>query len=92
MRLAALKLALVASTAAVTFPSWAQPVTSAEAQAESANAGDIVVTARRREERLQDVSVSISAFSAEALERSTVQTVSDVKTIAPWKTSTRPST
>nr|MEC6700755.1 TonB-dependent receptor [Sphingobium sp. SJ10-10] len=83
MRLAALKLALVASAAAVVFPSWAQPVTSAEPQAESANAGDIVVTARRREERLQDVSVSISAFSSEALERSTVQTVSDVKTIAP---------
>ncbi|WP_404476620.1 TonB-dependent receptor [Novosphingobium sp. BL-52-GroH] len=41
------------------------------------------MTARRRAERLQDVSVSITAFSAEALERSTIQTVSDVKTIAP---------
>ncbi|WP_336971299.1 TonB-dependent receptor [Sphingobium aromaticiconvertens] len=52
-------------------------------QADAAGSGDIVVTARRREERLQDVSVSISAFSSEALERSTVQTVSDIKTIAP---------
>ncbi len=83
MRLSALKLALVASAAAVAFPSWAQSVASPAPQADSANAGDIVVTARRREERLQDVSVSISAFSSEALERSTVQTVSDVKTIAP---------
>ena len=83
MRLAALKLTLVASAAAIAVPSWAQTDAPVAPQADSANSGDIVVTARRREERLQDVSVSISAFSADALERSTVQTVSDIKTIAP---------
>ncbi|MBB3982000.1 iron complex outermembrane receptor protein [Sphingobium fontiphilum] len=83
MRLAALKLTLVASVALVVSPSWAQPADSAAPQADDAVGGDIVVTARRREERLQDVSVSISAFSSEALERSTVQTISDVKTVAP---------
>jgi outer membrane cobalamin receptor len=46
-------------------------------------ASDIVVTARRRDERLQDVPVSVTAFSAQALERSTVQTLSDIRTIAP---------
>lgn len=46
-------------------------------------ASDIVVTARRRDERLQDVPVSVTALSAQALERSTVQTLSDIKTIAP---------
>src|SRR3546814_1731500 len=33
---------------------------------------EIVVTARRRDERLQDVPVSVNAFSAEALARSTI--------------------
>jgi iron complex outermembrane receptor protein len=45
--------------------------------------GDIVVTARRRDERLQDVPVSVSAFSAEALERSTIQSVQDINVITP---------
>src|SRR3546814_17381953 len=42
-----------------------------------------LVTARRRDERLQDVPVSVSAFSAEALARSTIQTVADINTITP---------
>jgi iron complex outermembrane receptor protein len=83
MRLAALKLALVASTSGAFVPAIAQMTPQVAPQAEGGDSGDIVVTARRREERLQDVSVSISAFSSDALERSTVQTVSDVKTIAP---------
>jgi iron complex outermembrane receptor protein len=49
----------------------------------AAGVGDIVVTARRRDERLQDVPVSVSAFSAATLERSTVQTVSDIRTLTP---------
>src|SRR3546814_19031439 len=44
------------------------------------DATDIVVTARRRDERLQDVPVSVSAFSTEALERSTIQTPPDINT------------
>src|SRR3546814_10920120 len=44
---------------------------------------EIVVTARRRDERLQDVPVSVSDFSAEALASSTIQTVDDINTITP---------
>src|SRR3546814_4479619 len=40
-------------------------------------------SARRREENLQDVPVAITAFSSAALERSTVQSVSDLNTITP---------
>src|SRR3546814_9639987 len=47
------------------------------------DATDIVVTARRRDERLQDVPVSVSAFSTEALKRSTIQTLQDINTITP---------
>ncbi len=79
-----LKSALFASAAFVTTPVMAQDAGSGEPEAaEAASSGDIVVTARRREERMQDVSVSISAFSSEALERSSIQTISDVTTIAP---------
>lgn len=41
-----------------------------EALAEEADSGEIIVTARRREESLLDVPVSITAYSAEALEAS----------------------
>lgn len=61
-----------------------QPADASEAADADAQIGaEIVVTARRRDERLQDVPVSVTAFSAEALERSTVQTLSDIKTITP---------
>lgn len=83
MKRFALKLGLFASVAAISIPAFAQSASNAAIENDSGGSGDIVVTARRREERLQDVSVSISAFSSEALERSTVQTVSDIKTIAP---------
>ena len=36
--------------------------------AQDTNDGDIIVTAQRREERLQDVPIAISAFSGDALQ------------------------
>src|SRR3546814_12114455 len=77
-------IAFVATTA----PGWAQDqlstVSPAAAQSSTSGlAGDIVVTARRREENLQDVPVAITAFSSAALERSTVQSLSDLHTITP---------
>ena len=75
------KLALAASVSATAM----SPV-YAEAQEQGATtaqqSGDIVVTARRTEESLQDVPVAISAFTSEALDRSTVQELSDLSTIA----------
>lgn len=53
------------------------------AQAPMAGAGDIVVTARRREERLQDVPVAVTALNAEAIERQGVVSVQDIRRIAP---------
>lgn len=44
---------------------------------------DIVVTARRREERLQDVPVAVTALNAEAIERQGVVSVLDVRRISP---------
>ncbi len=67
-RLSILALACIGSGA------YAQDV----AQEESAGINEIVVTARRVEERLQDAPVSISAFSAETLERAAIQDVDDL--------------
>lgn len=95
---ASLRNILLAGTAvALSTTAWAQdasqssiasapPLTGSDStdlgQAERFG-GDIVVTARRRDERLQDVPVSVAAFSAEALERSTIQTIQDINTITP---------
>jgi iron complex outermembrane recepter protein len=46
-------------------------------------AGDIVVTARRREERLQDVPIAVTAVSAEALDSRGLDSVTQVSQIAP---------
>ena len=44
---------------------------------------DIVVTAQRREERLVDVPIAVSALPAESLERAGVQTINNVQAIIP---------
>ncbi|WP_430442960.1 TonB-dependent receptor [Sphingorhabdus contaminans] len=61
----------------------AMPVMAQDA-AEADNAGDeIIVTARRREESLQDVPVAVSAFSGEALEMRGALDLTDVGNITP---------
>lgn len=68
---------LIASLLASTFVSTAaiaQEVPSDEAVA----ANDIVVTAQRREERLQDVPIAISAYSGDALADMGVTSLEDV--------------
>lgn len=66
---------------------WATPVLAQEGPADGASAEDagdeIVVTAQKRAENLQDVPVSIAAFSGEALARANVVTVQDLGRIAP---------
>lgn len=45
--------------------------------------GDIIVTAQRRAERLQDVPLSVSAFDSSTLNRANVAGISDLKTVVP---------
>ncbi len=45
--------------------------------------GDIVVTAQRREERLQDVPLAISAFSGEALQAQGINSTKDLTIVTP---------
>lgn len=53
--------------------------------APTADAGDdeIVVTARKREERLQDVPISVTAVSGETLENQQINSVREVAAITP---------
>ncbi len=44
---------------------------------------EIVVTARQRRERLQDVPVAVTAINAETLEREQINTVREIATITP---------
>lgn len=51
--------------------------------AEPAMDGEILVTARRREESLQDTPIAISAFSSEMLEERQIQQTQDLERITP---------
>ncbi|MDY6947105.1 MAG: TonB-dependent receptor [Pseudomonadota bacterium] len=61
-------------------------VPAAAASAEERQAGaleEVVVTARKREESLQDTPIAISAFSAAALERQQITSTEDLDQVAP---------
>ncbi|QCB54368.1 TonB-dependent receptor [Sphingopyxis sp. PAMC25046] len=51
--------------------------------------GEIVVTAQRQSERLQDVPIAVSAFSTEALEAQQIKTPSDLQLTLPNVTFTK---
>ncbi|OAN56234.1 TonB-dependent receptor [Sphingobium sp. TCM1] len=75
---------LATVAAALPVSGYAQDVATTQSPPqESASLGDIVVTARRREEKLQDVPASITAFSGEALASRGVQQISDLQAITP---------
>ena len=77
------KARLLATIALI--PVWAPAAFAqdAAATAESRSDDDIVVTAQRREERLQDVPISVSVTNAAQLERSGVGKLEDLNAIVP---------
>ena len=92
----ALKLgAAIAALAAIPAPLWAQEPTEEEAAAAANEAlddtatatpteeADIVVTARRRAESLQDVPIAVTAYQGEALERSGATDITDLSDTTP---------
>jgi iron complex outermembrane recepter protein len=56
---------------------------SAGSEARPSSLEEIVVTARRREESAQTVPVSVSAFSAEALEQRSIENLEDLTRVTP---------
>ena len=82
MRRTTVSLAVLA--AAMATPAFAQ--STPQAQAEAAPEGgiaEIVVTAQKRSENVQDVPISISAFTASALQERAVTSVASLSNIAP---------
>lgn len=80
---------LIGSALSAPLPAFAQdaanPNASAmSAQAESSNnPGDIIVTARRSEERLQDVPISITVLSQDAITKRNIISSTDLGTYVP---------
>jgi len=66
-------------------PVWAEDAPAAEAVAEPVpDAEDLVVTARRRDENLQDVPVAITAIGGQALVRAdAIRTANDITALVP---------
>ncbi|MGN6690278.1 MAG: TonB-dependent receptor [Sphingopyxis sp.] len=71
---------------AVATPAYAQDSATTE---RDAFGGEIVVTAQRQSERLQDVPIAVSAFSSEALEAQQIKTPSDLQLTLPNVTFTK---
>lgn len=76
---AALLCGIAVSSIGVSVPAWAQ---NAMAEEET-SADEIIVTARRREESLQDVPIAVSAFSGEALEMRGALDLTEIGNITP---------
>src|SRR5258708_3270955 len=72
---------------AQTTPQDAQSVPAPDAGA--TQEGDIVVTAQRQSERLQDVPIAVSAFTAAALERQQIVNPSSLQQSLPNITYTK---
>ena len=60
-----------------------QAADATTASSDAAADGEIVVTAQRREQRLQDVGIAITAFTGESLRDANVQTSADISRISP---------
>jgi outer membrane receptor protein involved in Fe transport len=60
-----------------------QQVSASDASAPSGGLEEIVVTAQRRQERVQDVPISISAFGAEQMDTQGVRAVDDIARLTP---------
>ena len=64
-------------------PALAQDTTTDETQANEGYDGEIVVTARRREESLKDVPIAVTAFSGAALEQNGAIDITDIAATTP---------
>ena len=78
--------ALVATTALSTaMPAFAQNTAPAD-DAAASNEGEIIVTARRADERLQDVPESVKAISGDTLQKLAITSADEVGKLAPGLT------
>ncbi|MEZ0242284.1 MAG: TonB-dependent receptor [Sphingomonas sp.] len=72
-----------AFAALTSVPAFAQDTPTDDTQASEGYDGEIVVTARRREESLQDVPIAVTAFSGAALEQNGALDITDIAATTP---------
>ncbi len=75
--------ATAAVLCAMAMPAQAQQADDTDPQAEEATGGAIIVTARRREERLVDVPVAVTSFGAEELKQRGSVDITDIAQVTP---------
>ncbi|WP_157035789.1 TonB-dependent receptor [Sphingobium chungbukense] len=74
----------ICPAAAQTMPSSPADVQHSSADTPPAQSlSDIIVTAQRRSQRLQDIPLAVTALSADALGRTPISNVMDLQTVAP---------
>jgi iron complex outermembrane receptor protein len=73
---------LAMGVAGLAAPAFAQ-ATNPAAEEDTGGLGEIIVTARKVEENLQDVPVSITAFSGDDLQNQNIQRLQDVANFTP---------
>ena len=74
---------LPAAVFGMTLAAAGTPVAAQELAGAATWAEDIVVTARKREEGLQTVPISITAFESDVIERARIVTVADIAALTP---------
>jgi iron complex outermembrane receptor protein len=76
-------VALNISVCACCQGAWAQELSTARDAAGGAVAEEIMVTAQKRTQSLQDVPIALSAFTAEKMDRAGVNDMSDLSRLVP---------
>lgn len=82
-KLFAASAALCALCGFTTISSAQEPLSEPDSNETAIGSGDIVVTAQRREERLQDVPLAVSAFTGEALQAQGINSTKDLTIVTP---------
>lgn len=77
------KQQLLASAIPMATALFATPAIAQDSPADEAGIGEIIVTAQRREENLQDVPISVSAFGAEQIAKIGINDVSRLEGLVP---------
>lgn len=76
-------LATGVATSAIAVALWAAAGTVCAAEPESVEVDEVVVTAQRRDQNLQDVPATVTAFGAEEVRQAQIQEFGDVSTRTP---------
>ena len=81
------RTSMLLATCATCALAFAADLRGAAAQTQGAprasDLEEVIVTARRREENIQDVPAAVTAFSAAALERQNIRNPTDIQTVTP---------